>query len=96
MVLHYRIRAQIAPADGHTATSAAGVQVFQGYGRFLSPDQVEVDGRVLRFKKVVLAVGGRAAVPSSIRGLGAAPYVTNATLFNLTELPLRMVIIGAG
>jgi pyruvate/2-oxoglutarate dehydrogenase complex dihydrolipoamide dehydrogenase (E3) component len=42
-----------------------------------------------------VATGGTAAVPN-IPGLKQAPYLTNASVFNLTELPARMGVIGAG
>ena len=90
-----RLRAQIAPADSHDATVATGADVYQGRGRFVGPDRVEVNGKILRFKKAVVATGGRAAVPP-IPGLASAPYLTNATLYNLTALPPRLVVIGSG
>ena len=52
-------------------------------------------GRRLRFRKAVIATGGRARVPP-IPGLESTPYLTNASLFNLTELPPRLVVLGAG
>ena len=90
-----KLRADIAPADSHDGTAAAGADVYQGRGRFTGPNEVEVNGQRLRFKKAVIATGGRATVPTT-PGLAEAPYVTNATLFNLTALPPRMVIVGAG
>ena len=90
-----RLRAAIAPADAHSATAAAGVDVFQGRGRFTGPNTVEVNGTTLRFKKAVIATGGRATVPD-VPGLATAPYVTNTTLYNLTSLPERLVVLGCG
>ena len=93
-----RLRAKIAPADAHTATVGAGADVYQGRGVFTGPTTVEVNGKTLRFKKACIATGGSASVPSPAQmpGLAAAPYLTNATLFNLTQLPPRLVILGAG
>ena len=54
-----RLRAAIAPADAHSASAAAGVDVFQGRGRFTGPNTGEVNGTTLRFKKAVVATGGR-------------------------------------
>ena len=90
-----RLRAAIAPADAHSASAAAGVDVFQGRGRFTGPNTVEVNGTTLRFRKAVIATGGRASVPD-VPGLATAPYVTNATLYNLTALPERLVVLGCG
>eukprot|EP00525_Craspedostauros_australis_P007583 CAMPEP_0198136012 /NCGR_PEP_ID=MMETSP1442-20131203/60886_1 /TAXON_ID= /ORGANISM="Craspedostauros australis, Strain CCMP3328" /LENGTH=528 /DNA_ID=CAMNT_0043797205 /DNA_START=299 /DNA_END=1885 /DNA_ORIENTATION=- len=89
------IRATIAPADGHGGTEKAGAHVFQGRGRFTGPDTVEVNGQELKFKKCVVATGGRPFIPD-IPGLKDAPFTTNEQLFNLEALPPRMMIIGAG
>merc|ERR1712137_1513840 len=90
------LRAKIAPVDGHEATEAAGTHVFQGRGRLTGPNTLEVNGQTLQFKVCVLATGGRPAIPNNIPGLLDAPYTTNEQLFNLQELPPRMVILGAG
>jgi len=90
-----RGRAKIAPTDSYTGTVAAGADCYFGTGVFKGPNEVEVAGQTLKFKKAVIASGGRAMVPP-IPGLKDVPYKTNATLFNLEVLPPRMVIIGAG
>src|SRR5258705_13232733 len=64
-------------------------------GRFTSPTTVEVDGRRLEFSRAVVATGARAAAPP-IPGLEETGYLTNETVFWLTELPRRLVVIGAG
>ena len=88
-------RAAISPADGHEGTTGAGAQVFQGRGRFTGTNTIEVNGVTLKFRKAVIATGGRPAIPN-IPGLKEAPYTTNEVLFNLETLPPRMVILGAG
>jgi len=91
-----RLRAQIAPVDSaERFASKLGVDVFIGKGRFTGKDQIEVNGKTLNFKKAVVATGGTAAIPP-IPGLQESPYLTNASIFNLTELPQRMAVIGAG
>ena len=73
-----------------------GIDVFLGSARFTDDDTVTVDGVQLRFKKkAVIATGARAARPQ-IPGLEAAGYLTNETVFSLTELPRRFAIIGGG
>lgn len=89
------VRATIAPADGHEGTQSAGTQVFQGRGKFVSPDTIEVGGKLLKFRKAVVATGGRAMVPA-VPGLSDAPFTTNSELFNLVTLPPRMIVLGAG
>jgi len=90
-----RLRADISPHDSARRFSELGVDVFLGAGRFTGPETVEVGGQVLRFAKAVIATGARAAAPP-IPGLREVPYLTNETLFSLTELPRRLGIIGAG
>lgn len=90
-----RLRADLGPHDSARRFAGLGVDVFLGSGRFTGPETVEVDGRVLRFAKAVIATGARPARPA-IPGLGEIPCLTHETLFSLTELPRRLGIIGAG
>ena len=91
-----RIRARISHEDSAARyRDELGVDVFLGDARFSGRDTVEVDGATLRFKKAVIATGARAsALP--IEGLAEAGYLTNETIFNLTERPRRFGVIGAG
>jgi pyruvate/2-oxoglutarate dehydrogenase complex dihydrolipoamide dehydrogenase (E3) component len=90
-----RLRAGIAPNDSAQRYAGLGVDVFFGEARFLGPDAVEVDGQRLRFARAVIATGGRAASPP-IPGLDEVGFLTNETIFSLTELPRRLVVVGAG
>ncbi len=90
-----RLRADISPHDSAQRFSDLGVDVFFGAGKFTSPETIEVGGQTLRFAKAAIATGARAAAPP-IPGLGDVPYLTNETLFSLTELPKRFGVIGAG
>lgn len=88
-------RTVIAPADGHPGTAGAGTHVFQGFGKFTGPQTIQVGEKILKFKKAVVATGGRPSVPN-VPGLLDAPFTTNEILFNLEVLPPRMVVLGAG
>ncbi|CAN5916442.1 mercuric reductase [soil metagenome] len=90
-----RLRAQISPNDSAARFRDLGVDVFLGGGRFQGPDTLEVDGRALRFSKAVIATGTKASAPP-IPGLAEAGYLTNETVFSLTERPGRLAVIGAG
>ncbi|MGI8783697.1 MAG: mercuric reductase [Acidobacteriota bacterium] len=90
-----RLRAQISPNDSVQRYQKLGVDVFIGWGKFTGPDTVEVDGKILRFAKAVIATGARAAAPP-IPGVQEVRYLTNETIFSLTELPKRLGVIGAG
>jgi pyruvate/2-oxoglutarate dehydrogenase complex dihydrolipoamide dehydrogenase (E3) component len=72
-----------------------GVDVFRGEARFTGTDTVAVDGAQLRFTKALIATGSRPEI-SSIPGLLDADYLTNENVFDLTELPRRLLIVGGG
>jgi len=90
-----RLRADISGNDSAARFKSLGVDVFVGQGRFTGPDAVEVGGKTLRFAKAVIATGAR-AVTLPIPGLKEAGALTNETVFNLTERPARLLVIGAG
>lgn len=90
-----RLRARISYTDSVHRYTQMGVDVFLGEGRFAGPDVVEVEGKRLRFVRAAICTGARAAV-LPIPGLKEAGYLTNETVFTLTQLPRRMAIIGAG
>lgn len=91
-----RIRADISHHDSvDRFHNDVGADVFLGQARFVAADAVEVAGKTLKFKRAVIATGARAAAPP-IDGLEDAGYLTNETIFNLTELPERLAVIGAG
>lgn len=91
-----RLRADISHHDSaRRFRDELGIDVFIGQGSFSGPDTVLVAGKILRFKKAAVCTGARAAAPS-IPGLEETGYLTNETIFSLTELPPRMAVIGAG
>jgi pyruvate/2-oxoglutarate dehydrogenase complex dihydrolipoamide dehydrogenase (E3) component len=69
--------------------------VFFGPARFIGSDALTVGGAILRFKKAMIATGARPDTPS-ILGLVEAGYLTNENVFDLTELPRRLLVIGGG
>ena len=90
-----RLRARISHHDSARRFQELGVDVFLGNGHFTGRDTIEVDGKTLRFRKAVIATGARPAAPP-IPGLAMARYLTNETVFSLTELPRRLAVVGAG
>ncbi len=89
------IRADLATIDSAARFTGLGVDVFHGAARFTGRDTVEVAGATLRFSRATIATGARATAPP-IPGLAEAGYLTNETVFSLSELPRRLVVIGAG
>ena len=90
-----RLRAEISPLDSADRFRELGVDVFLGQATFSGPDTIQVGGQTLRFKRAVIATGARASTPP-IPGLDAVGFLTNETVFSLTELPRRLAVIGAG
>ncbi|MEZ6125533.1 MAG: mercuric reductase [Planctomycetaceae bacterium] len=90
-----RLRAAISPNDSAERFQELGVDVFLGDACFVNSDTVQVGDTKLKFRRAVIATGARAVVPS-IPGLSSVPYLTNETLFSLTERPGRLGVIGAG
>jgi pyruvate/2-oxoglutarate dehydrogenase complex dihydrolipoamide dehydrogenase (E3) component len=89
------LRAGISKHDSASRFRDLGVDVFIGNGRFVAGDALEVAGSRLLFRRAVIATGARPVAPP-IPGLEEAGFLTNETLFNLTELPESLGIIGAG
>jgi pyruvate/2-oxoglutarate dehydrogenase complex dihydrolipoamide dehydrogenase (E3) component len=90
-----RIRSGLSRVDSAARFRELGVDVFLGEGRFTGRDEVSVAGRKMRFHRAVVATGGRPVVPA-IAGLESAGFLTNETVFNLTEPPGHLVVLGAG
>ena len=90
-----RLRAEISAHDSVDRFRKLGVDVYIGNGRFIGPSTIEIDGTRLEFSRAIIATGARAA-ELPIAGLADAGYYTNETIFTFTELPRRMVVIGAG
>jgi pyruvate/2-oxoglutarate dehydrogenase complex dihydrolipoamide dehydrogenase (E3) component len=90
-----RLRSGISHHDSAHRFQNLGVDVFLGSGRFSSDNTIEVGERKLRFKKAVIATGARAVRPS-ITGIAEAGFLTNETVFSLTQLPKRLAVIGGG
>src|SRR4028118_599064 len=90
-----RLRASISPHDSVERFQNLGIDVFLGSGCFSSNNTINVGDNILRFKKAVIATGARAA-RLSIEGIEEAGYLTNETVFSLTERPRRLALIGGG
>lgn len=90
-----KLRAQLSSHDSASRFRDLGVDVYLGAGQFLGPASISAAGRTLQFHRAVIATGARAVRPS-IPGLNEAGFLTNESVFNLTELPKRIAVIGAG
>ncbi len=94
-----KLRARISQNDSVERYTKLGVDVYIGNGRFLGSETIQVEGpagdRILTFAKGAICTGARAAVPPT-PGLQETGYLTNESVFSLTELPQRIGVLGAG
>lgn len=90
-----KLRADISRHDSAERFSGLGIDVFIGEGRFVASDALEVGGERLRFRRAVIATGASPMI-LPIPGLAESEYLTNETVFTLTELPKTLAVIGGG
>jgi pyruvate/2-oxoglutarate dehydrogenase complex dihydrolipoamide dehydrogenase (E3) component len=89
------VRAGISHHDSVARYSDAGVDVYLGDATFVDGNTVEVAGTRLAGRNVVICTGARAALPP-IDGLADIDALTNESVFELTEQPRRLAVLGAG
>ena len=90
------VQAQLAATtDAPEHFTAKGIELRFGEAVLTSPTTLSVGGDELEAKHVLLCTGGRPAVPP-IPGLEEAGYLTSETVFELTDPPASIVIIGGG
>ncbi len=87
--------AEIAPIDSIARYRALGVEVIEGTAQFIDARTVAVGDRHIQARRFVIATGAAASVPP-IPGLAEVPYLTHETIFDLTETPKRLALIGGG
>ena len=90
-----RLRAQISPVDSAAGAQKSGVDMFLGDATFVDSETLQVGDQRLQFKKAVITTGARAVEPK-IDGMDIVGYLTNETVFSLTEQPKRLAVIGGG
>jgi len=91
----HEARETIAPQDSPERLRTAGVDVIEAEATFLAPGRLRVGGRELRYRKALIATGSSPAVPP-IPGLADIDVLTNETVWDLEELPRRLVVLGGG
>ncbi len=96
-VMDYVLSCQshIAPNDSIERFSGLGVEVFEGAGRIKSAHEVEVGGKTVWGRHIVVATGSRAMI-HEIPGLEEAGYLTNETVFKASKLPETFMVMGGG
>ncbi|MGH8627713.1 MAG: FAD-dependent oxidoreductase, partial [Gammaproteobacteria bacterium] len=90
-----RIVRTVEPHDSSERYTSLGVECIQGEARISSPYTVQVNGRTLTTRGIVIAAGGRPFAPS-IPGLEEVGYLTSDTVWELRRLPARLAVLGGG
>lgn len=87
--------AAIAPHDSQERFEGMGCEVLRDHAVIRDRHTVEVAGRTLTAPRIVIATGSEPFIPP-IAGIGDVPYLTNENLFELTEQPAHLLIVGGG
>ena len=74
---------------------AENLEYYKGEGHFIKDYTLEILGKEIQGEKIFLGSGARPFIPP-IKGLDSIPFLTNENVFDLTEKPDSMVIIGGG
>jgi pyruvate/2-oxoglutarate dehydrogenase complex dihydrolipoamide dehydrogenase (E3) component/uncharacterized membrane protein YdjX (TVP38/TMEM64 family) len=90
-----RVISKVEPHDSIERYTSLGVECLTGEARITSPYTVEVNGRVLTTRSIIIATGASPFVPP-IPGLKEAGYLTSDTLWELRDKPDRLVVLGGG
>ena len=90
-----RVIKKIEPADSVERYTGLGVECFEGTGTIKSPFEVEVNGKTLTTKNIVVAAGAGPMVPP-FDGLDQIKYYTTDTIWEIREQPKRLLILGGG
>lgn len=87
--------AAIAPHDSIERYTQLGVDCIEGAAKIVAPRRVEVNGKTLTARSIIVSTGARPMIPP-IPGLDQIDYLTSDTVWNLRERPRRLLVLGGG
>ncbi|MDM5138669.1 FAD-dependent oxidoreductase [Aeromonas bestiarum] len=90
-----RVVKEVEPHDSMERYQGLGVECIAGEATLVSPWELEVNGRRLASRHIVLATGARPWVPDLL-GLADVPYLTSDNLWQLRTPPRRLLVLGGG
>ena len=93
-----RVRSIIGVIEHHDSVeryTGLGVDCFAGHATIESPYCVDVDGKKLTTRSIVIASGAEPAVPP-LPGIDDVNYYTSDTIWEINELPKRLLVLGGG
>ncbi len=71
------------------------LKLYRGQAKFVGPKQIEVNGERIEGERVFINAGTRSAIPK-IDGLDGVPYLTNASIMELKQVPENLIVLGGG
>ncbi|MEU3048070.1 NAD(P)/FAD-dependent oxidoreductase [Streptomyces sp. NPDC006984] len=86
---------RIEPHDSPEALTGLGIEVIRAEARFTGPRTLDADGRMLAFRHALIATGSSPHLPA-VPGLDDVGALTSDTVWDLPELPHRLLVIGGG
>jgi len=86
---------KVEPHDSIERYKGLGVDCIQGRAKIISPFEVEVNGKILTTRNIIVATGAKPLVPKLL-GLEKINYLTSDTIWNIRTLPKRLMVLGAG
>jgi pyruvate/2-oxoglutarate dehydrogenase complex dihydrolipoamide dehydrogenase (E3) component/uncharacterized membrane protein YdjX (TVP38/TMEM64 family) len=90
-----RVVEEVEPHDSMERYRALGVECIAGEATLVSPWELEVNGRRLASRHIVLATGARPWVPD-LPGVADVPYLTSDTVWQLRTPPRQLLVLGGG
>ena len=90
-----RVIAKIEPHDSVERYTGLGVDVIEGEARIVSPWSVEVNGRTITTRNIIVATGAQPFVPP-IAGIDRVQYYTSDNLWEMRQQPRKLVVLGGG
>ncbi len=90
-----RVIAKIEPHDSVERYTGLGVDVIEGEARIVSPWSVEVNGRTITTRNIIVATGARPFIPP-IEGIESVQYYTSDNLWEMRQQPRKLVVMGGG
>lgn len=85
----------IEPHDSKESFENKGVDVLLGKAKFIDRHTIDVDGKTVTAKNIVIATGSAPVVPK-LKGLDEVPFLTNLNIFDLKKLPKHLIVLGGG
>ncbi len=90
-----RVIKKIAPHDSIERYTELGVECISGNATIRSPYEIEVNGKIITSRAIIIATGAKPQIPA-LPGLDRCDYLTSDTVWDLRQRPERMVVLGAG